>query len=134
MRCDDNPDVFRVPLKKFLKSYWSRSIVKKSNHDSTLFSALATFSKGQASQTPIRRGNIPNQPTTDRRRLVHEGGRTAQKGGRPRKVKNSTVEHGYSQAKKRKAAALISWACLPKKAKVPHSLSKCVAANVRLPK
>ncbi|KAK3912996.1 Zinc finger and BTB domain-containing protein 11 [Frankliniella fusca] len=136
-RCSNYPECDE-PVEKFLKTYWS--IVKSKNHVSTLASAFATFGKDLSALKPInhrRSRKIPVQPTAPPRRKVFTGGRKTQVGGRPSAMAyQAAADHGYSQVKKKPSRTYGESWCQPpaKKAKVPHSITKCVDANVRLPK
>ncbi|XP_052131256.1 uncharacterized protein LOC127751567 [Frankliniella occidentalis] len=132
------------PCQKFVKNYWT--IVKRGNFESTLASALATFSKDQALYAPTcRRININVQPTAPpRRSKCNQGGKHAQAGGRPNMAVvaetiavNPRGDHGYAPPSKVKRNTQVepSWSVPPvKKPKVRHSLDSCVGASVRLPK
>ncbi|KAK3923999.1 putative periplasmic serine endoprotease DegP-like [Frankliniella fusca] len=132
------------PCQKFVNNYWT--IVKRGNFESTLASALATFSKDQALYAPTcRKVNINVQPTAPPRRAkCNQGGKHAQAGGRPNMAVvaetiavNPRGDHGYAPPSKVKRNTQVepSWAVPPvKKPKVRHSLDSCVGASVRLPK
>ncbi|XP_052130785.1 uncharacterized protein LOC127751360 [Frankliniella occidentalis] len=136
-KLSSSADYLSEPVDKFLNAYFT--IAKRTDYESTLASALSTFSKDQSVLQPVVFGKcnrINVQPTAPGRRVHHSGGKQAQPGGRPR---NSVLNnhHGYNKQTKRKADpnSTPTWALPPKKiAKVPHSMSKCVTANCRLPK
>jgi len=138
LKVSDSPDYLADPLGKFLKTYWA--ISKRNDSDSTLSSALATFGKDQSVLKPSfvgRKFTINIQPTSLAKRLRPAKGKQAQHGGRPRKaiVEHEASDHAYNVQPKRRQPEEPSWACPPKKSKkAPHSLSRCVEVNARLPK
>lgn len=124
-----DPNLYANPVEKFVKTL--SGIVNKSDHDSTLTSALATFGRDQSMLTPLgRKKTIRVQPLSIARRTTFQGGSHPQKGGKPQK---GVAEHAYHGEKRSKETA--TWVAPPKKKpKVSHSLQLCASANIRLPK
>ncbi|KAK3924821.1 Rab5 GDP/GTP exchange factor [Frankliniella fusca] len=102
-KLSSSPDYMAEPVDKFLNAYFT--IANRANYESTLASALATFSKDQSVLKPVfgRSSRINVQPTALGRRVhTDDGGKQAQPGGRPRNSVKKT-HHDYNKQVKRRA-------------------------------